>query len=80
MDDITAARRIAERLRPGIERGNMRSHAEAERTLRYGRARILLGKVEKISSILGDGLASSLQFEADLERLRADKARLGGAH
>jgi hypothetical protein len=77
MDDVTAARRIAERLQPPeLERGTMRTRVDAEQILRHGLAQIALRKVERLSYAIGDDRASALQFEADLERIRVDKAKL----
>jgi hypothetical protein len=41
---------------------------------------IALRKAERLSYAIGDDCASSLELEADVERLRADKAKLGGIH
>jgi hypothetical protein len=41
-----------------------------------GETQIALRKAERISFVLGDDLASAIQFEADVERLRAERAAL----
>jgi hypothetical protein len=54
----------------------MRSRADAEQILRHGEAQIALRKAERLSYVLGDDRASKWQFEADVEQLRADIARV----
>jgi hypothetical protein len=67
-------------LRPSIERTCLRSQSAAEKTLRFGLASIPLRKIERLSLVLGEAEPSRLQFEADLEQLRADLARLRPAY
>jgi len=73
--NISDARELVERLRPrGVERFHPR-YRDAdliERTARYGRARILLAKAEKLTQIIGDSLSADPAFEAALEELRAE--------
>jgi hypothetical protein len=77
MSELREAREITERLRPkGVERQTIRPEAEARRTLRYGRARILLAKLERLGYILDGDRAAALGLEADLERLRIRKGHL----